>query len=59
MAASAGSPVELVKGPSGLDKVVLRGSRNCSVEVPGSAFPAPRHILYLTRRVVCVCACVE
>jgi len=25
---------ELVKSPSGLEKVVLRGSRNCCVEVP-------------------------
>jgi len=38
MAASSGSPqpspsVELVKGLSGLEKVVLRGTRSCSVEV--------------------------
>ena len=32
---------ELVKSPSGLEKVVLRGSRNCCVEVPDSAFPTP------------------
>jgi hypothetical protein len=46
MAASSGSPqpspsVELVKGLSGLEKVVLRGTRSCSVEVLSSAFPAP------------------
>jgi hypothetical protein len=49
MAAPAVSPVEFIKVPSGLEKVRLRGSRNCSVEVIGPAFLSPRHFLSFTR----------
>lgn len=47
--------MELVKGPSGLEKVVLRGARNCSAEVTDSDFPTIHGLL--TVFVVCACGC--
>lgn len=55
---------ELVKGPSGLEKIVLRGARNCCAEVQdfGLAHPPPRPFvvcLVVHTTAVCWGACVR